>query len=86
MNPKTTKRQVKVLQYNAIFQEEKAGGYSVWIPSLPGCCSQGETFDEAVKNIREAIELYLDEVPAPNKEPDDAGVKQFLVPISVHYA
>ena len=53
-----TKKQ-KILEYMAVFQEEKAGGFSVWVPDLPGCASQGETFEEALKNIREAIELYL---------------------------
>lgn len=35
------------------------GGYIVECPSLPGCYSQGETLDEAVANIKEAIELYI---------------------------
>lgn len=50
----------QILEYNAIFQKEKEGGYSVWMPSLPGCASQGETFEEALKNIEEAITLYLE--------------------------
>jgi predicted RNase H-like HicB family nuclease len=37
---------------------EETGGYSVSCPSLPGCHSQGESIDEAIANIREAIELY----------------------------
>lgn len=49
----------RVLEYNAIFQQEDEGGFSVWIPSLPGCTSQGETFEEAKRNIQKAIELYL---------------------------
>lgn len=59
MTKKTSKRQVKILQYNAIFQAETDGGYSVWIPSLPGCASQGDSFDQAVANIKEATQLYL---------------------------
>jgi predicted RNase H-like HicB family nuclease len=35
-------------------------GYSVWVPSLPGCCSQGETETEALENIADAIRDYLD--------------------------
>ncbi len=38
------------------------GGYTVIVPSLPGCISEGETKEEAVKNIKEAIELYLEPV------------------------
>lgn len=46
------------------------GGYTVYVPSLPGCISEGDTRDEALANIREAIELYLepledDYIPQP---------------------
>lgn len=37
-------------------------GYSVWIPGLPGCCSQGETEVEAIDNIKTAVEEYLSAV------------------------
>ena len=37
-------------------------GYSVWIPGLPGCCSQGETEAEAIDNIKTAAEEYLSAV------------------------
>ena len=70
----------KVLEYNAIFQKEKEGGFSVWVPSLPGCASQGETFEEAMDNIKEAISLYLED----EKEIEEEGVRnQFMVPVSV---
>lgn len=36
------------------------GGYTASIPSLPGCISEGETIDEALANIREAFELYVE--------------------------
>jgi len=49
----------KVLEYNSVFQEEKDGGFSVWVPELPGCASQGETFEEAQRNIRKATRLYI---------------------------
>ena len=38
------------------------GGYTVIVPSLPGCISEGETREEAIKNIKEAIELYIEPV------------------------
>ena len=55
-----------MLNYNAVFQEETAGGYSVWVPELPGCASQGETLDEAKNNIEEAIQLYLEDTQRGN--------------------
>ncbi len=48
----------KILHYTAVFSLERDGGYSVRVPKLPGCFSQGDTFREAFKNIREAVELY----------------------------
>lgn len=51
----------KFAKYNAIFEEEKEGGFSVWVPDLPGCTSQGETIEEAIANIKEAISLYLED-------------------------
>ena len=41
--------------YNAIVQKEEDGGYSVSAPSLPSCFSQGDNFEYAIKNIKEAI-------------------------------
>ncbi len=38
------------------------GGYTVVVPSLPGCISEGDTKEAAIKNIKEAIELYLEPV------------------------
>ncbi len=51
----------KVWQYNAVFEpDEKDGGYTASIPSLPGCISEGDTFEEALENIKEAASLYLE--------------------------
>jgi len=79
-------KKLKILQYNAVFQEEKDGGFSVWVPSLPGCCSQGDNLEQATSNIKEAIELYLEETPEKLKFPDESKEKQFLVPIRIAYA
>ena len=42
-------------------------GYTIYVPSLPGCISQGETKEEAIKNIKEAIELYLEATDSSEK-------------------
>lgn len=74
----------QVLEYNAIFQKENEGGFSVWVPSLPGCASQGETFEEATNNIKEAIALYLeDQDEQEMKEETIQTRNQFLVPITL---
>jgi predicted RNase H-like HicB family nuclease len=48
--------------------EPEAGGYSVAVPALPGCYTQGDTLEEALDNARDAIRLYLEDVEA-NGEP-----------------
>jgi predicted RNase H-like HicB family nuclease len=48
------------MRFNVILEVAEEGGYTVFVPSLPGCISEGETKEEALKNIREAIELYLE--------------------------
>lgn len=51
----------KVYQYTAVFEpDKKSGGFTVTIPSLPGCISEGDTFELASANIQEAAELYLE--------------------------
>lgn len=75
-------QKVKILEYNCLFQEEKAGGFSVWVPTLPGCCSEGETFEEARKNIKEAIKLYLEDLE-PEELNDYQPENQFIIPVSI---
>jgi predicted RNase H-like HicB family nuclease len=45
-----------------LLEPSDEGGFTVIVPSLPGCISEGETGDEALANVREAIELYLEPV------------------------
>lgn len=73
----------KVLEYNVIFQKESEGGYSVWVPSLPGCASQGETFEEALDNIKEAITLYLEDQTEEAEQGFDIR-NQFMVPVRLN--
>jgi len=51
-------------QYEVILAREDEGGYSVTVPVLPGCVSQGETREEALAMIREAIEGHLESLQA----------------------
>ena len=61
------------MKLTIILEPSEEGGYTVTVPSLPGCISEGETREEALENIREAIELYLepvedDRIFSPNAE------------------
>lgn len=48
------------MELKIVLDEQEEGGYTIYVPALPGCISEGETIEEAIKNIKEAIELYLD--------------------------
>ena len=76
----TKKINEQILNFNTVFLEED-GGYSVVVPTLPGCVSQGDTFEEAVENIKEPIELYLEDENVGEKyEPK----REFIVPVEVN--
>lgn len=58
----------KVLNYTAVFQKEPEGGYTVFIPILPGCVSYGNNLEEAKKMIGEAIVLYVESLSEHHEE------------------
>ncbi len=74
------------MKYTVILSPDpETGGYSVSCPALPGALSEGDTRDEALANIREAIELWLEVSrergePTPEESPDVlvAGIAQTL--------
>lgn len=51
------------MKLKVILEKSEEGGYTVFVPSLPGCISEGDTRKEALDNIKEAIKLYLEPVP-----------------------
>lgn len=68
------KKTAKVFKYTAVFSPEETGGYSVTIPALPGCVSQGETFEEALASIKEAAELYLEDMKESDIPEEKASI------------
>jgi len=50
------------MKLKVVFELSDEGGFTAYVPSLPGCISEGDTKEEAFENIRESIELYLDPV------------------------
>jgi len=48
--------------------ENTEEGYAVWVPGLPGCWSQGETEEEALENIKDAIKTYVETIEILNKD------------------
>jgi predicted RNase H-like HicB family nuclease len=50
------------MKLSVVLEPSEEGGYTVYVPSLPGCIGEGENKGEALQNIREAVELYLEAV------------------------
>ena len=74
----------KILQYDAVFEREKDGGYSVWVPDLPGCASQGDSLEQAIENIKEAAELYLEDASVDEIEEGNIHKDRFIVPVQIN--
>jgi len=58
---------LKKLAFDIVVQKDETGGYIAFVPSLPGCHTQGETLKELLKNVEEAIELYLETLEEDEK-------------------
>jgi predicted RNase H-like HicB family nuclease len=57
-----------------VLEQKQDGGYVASVPTLPGCVSQGDTREAALANIKQAIELYLDDCrDAGDPIPIEAG-------------
>lgn len=64
--------------FKVVLEPSEEGGYTAIVPTLPGCISEGDTIQEAMTNIREAVELYLeplDDYPTP----EGAVVKELTI-------
>jgi predicted RNase H-like HicB family nuclease len=70
------------MRYTVVLEQEPDEGYVAIVPALPGCVSQGDTREEAMRNIREAIGLYVEDcIEAGEPVPSEAGlsVDEFVV-------
>lgn len=79
------KKSKKIYSYSVFYQLDPDGGYVAYVPALPGCHSQGDTFEEAEKNITEAIEVYLESLVShgekvPEEKKSLKGLVQVLAP------
>lgn len=71
-----------MLKYTVILIPEEEGGYSVEVPALPGCYTQGETREEALLMAKEAITLYLASCKAHDEPiPEETGVESLTVEV-----
>ena len=68
---------VRRMKLQVVLQKSEEGGFTVFVPALPGCVSEGATREVALANIREAIELYL--APAEIDLPENAKLVEVTV-------
>ncbi len=57
----------QIYNYTVLLEKESDGGYHAFCPILKGCHSQGDSVEEAIENITEAIELYIESLRAENQ-------------------
>lgn len=74
---------MKSLNYRIFLRKEPEGGFTVTVPVLQGCISYGTTIDEAIKNTREAIELYIETLKEYNEEiPSEEDILEYNLSVS----
>lgn len=67
------------MKLKVVLEPSDDGGFTAYVPTLPGCISEGDTRDEALSNIREAIELYLEPVEDDLAGKEDAEIAELTV-------
>lgn len=71
-------------QFRVNLELNELGGYTVTVPILPGCVSEGDTKEEALANIKEAIELYLESLRADGEPiPSEETVEEAIVEVAM---
>lgn len=70
------------MKYRVLIEQDEDGVYVAEAPTLPGCISQGETREEAIENVREAITAYLESLEA-HDEPIPPPITEELVEVRV---
>lgn len=71
----------KALRYNAIFEPAEEGGFVVTVPKLPGLVTEGDTFEEAMEMVKDAIKGYLEVMQEQKEkipEPDDKSITALI--------
>ena len=67
------------MKLRVVLEPSEEGGYTAHVPSLPGCISEGDTLEEAMANIREAVDLYLEPVEDDGIPDDGTFVQEMVV-------
>jgi predicted RNase H-like HicB family nuclease len=76
---------MEMLSYRVLFKQEPEGGFTVTVPSLPGCVTFGQTLEEAKSMAKEAIELYIESLRAHGEEvPTEEDVLEYTLILNTY--
>lgn len=76
---------MKVLNFRVLLKKEPEGGYTVFVPTLPGCITYGKDVDEAMKMAKEAIELYIESLIAHGEEiPVEKNMLESMITVEIN--
>ncbi len=76
---------MRTLSYRILLRKEPEGGYTVTVPSLPGCVTYGDTIDEAIDMAREAIQLYIESLKEHGEEiPTEEDTLEYALVVEAH--
>ncbi|TET09718.1 MAG: type II toxin-antitoxin system HicB family antitoxin [Candidatus Atribacteria bacterium] len=76
---------MKILNYKILLKKETEGGFTVFVPSLPGCITYGDTLDEAIEKAKEAIELYIESLKAHGEEiPTEENMLEYTLSVDTN--
>ena len=73
----------KILEYTAIFEPAEEGGYIARVPAIPGCITEGDSFEETSKNIKDAVIGCLDVLKEEDQEIPQEKPETVITKISI---
>ena len=65
---------MEFMDFDVVIEQDEDGGFIAFVPALPGCFTQGDSLEEVLDNIKEAIEVYVEEKGCEKKPPAFVGV------------
>ncbi len=76
---------MRALNYRVLLRKEPEGGYTVIVPSLPGCITYGDTIEDAIEMAREAIELYIESLKEHGEKiPTEEGMFEYTLAVEAY--
>lgn len=76
----------KILRYTAVFEPCEEGGFTVTVPKLPGIITEGDSFEKALENVREAIAGHIAVLKNEGMETPEPDDNSFTAPVEVDFS